>query len=63
MVQANQSKPAPKAWRDALQRAHAEVAAGQAVENEAIFVDIAADLDAMHADEPAQPDKPTAPPR
>jgi hypothetical protein len=63
MDQGSQSEPAPQAWRNALQRARAEVAAGQTVESEAIFAEIAADLDAMQADEPVQPDAPTAPPR
>jgi hypothetical protein len=63
MDQANQPKPAPQAWRDALRHARAEVAAGKTVESEAIFAEIAADLDAMQADEPVQPDAPTAPPR
>jgi hypothetical protein len=63
MDQANQTNPAPQAWRDALRRARAEVAAGQTVESEAIFAEITADLDAMQADEPVQPDTPVAPPR
>jgi hypothetical protein len=61
--QADQPNSAPQAWREALRRARAEVAAGQTVESEVIFAEIAEDLDAMKADEPVQPDNPTAPPR
>jgi hypothetical protein len=63
MDQANRPNPAPQAWRDALRRARAEVAAGQTVESEAIFAEIAADLDATRAGEGVQPDTPAAPPR
>jgi hypothetical protein len=63
MDKAKKCEPPPQAWRDALRRARAEVAAGQTVESETIFAEIAADLDATQADESVQPDTPSAPPR